>query len=261
MNKRIISEQPLPFLVQKVLWLDKNTERLAISSFEGQLYYFDIKLNALTREEGLSPQLREIFYDCGEQCFYMHQVKLNVLDIIEVPNPFNDKVKLASTYFESKHSELYPVYNKTGDSVYFIRRDDNGVHMMRHTPESKGEKLFSVNSNKSISQLSIDPIEQHIAGKIEGRAFIYNLHNQQLQFITSQEELVSISSWSRDGQFLYFSRLDNPTPVLLKYDVKVKKTVEQYIGIKGYYQLFDGRDFIIDKENNLFHQVDDNEKN
>jgi len=255
LNKQIIIEQPLPFLAQKIMWLDKQADRLAISGFNGQLYYFDIELKTLTHQEGLTSQLNEMFYDCGEHCFYMRQAKLNVFDISEIPNPFNKRIKLASTYFESKHSELYPVYNNTGNSVYFIRKDENGVHMMRHTPEITEEKLFSVNSNNNISQLSIHPDEVYIAGKIEGRVFTYNLQNQQLLFITSQEELISMSGWSRDGQFLYFSRLDSPNTVLLKYDIEAKEIIAQQADNKGYFELTDGRDFIIDKNNNLLQQI------
>jgi DNA-binding winged helix-turn-helix (wHTH) protein/Tol biopolymer transport system component len=260
LNKQIKIEQPLPFIAKNLMWLGKKNTRLVISSFKGQLYYFDTVSNKLEQEIGLPLQLSDVFYDCGERCLFMRQAKLNVFDIIEIPNPFNKKGKLASTYYESDHSELYPVYNKTGDSVYFIRMNKNGVHMMRHTPEKKGEKLFSVGTTKNISQLSIHPNEEYIAGKIEGRAFIYNLQNQQLLFLTSQDEFVSVSGWSRDGQFLYLSRLEQATSVLLKYDVNTKKIIDLHSQGKGYYQLPDGRDFIIDHEHNLLQILSENKR-
>lgn len=255
LKKQITREQALPFSPTKLLWLNKQNKRIAMSNHKGELYFFDIEQSTLQAQSGLAGDLSDVFYDCGENCFYMRQGKLNKLDMVEIPNPFDKGVKTASTHYESDHSEYYPTYNQTGDAVYFVRKDQSAMHLMRHTPTHTGETLFSIKATNSVSQLSIHPKEEYLGGKIEGRAFIFNLKNKKLTFITSQEAFVNISSWSRNGQYLYFSRLEQGHSVLLKYDVNSAQITPVEQNMKGLYELAQGRTFVIDEQDVLYQQT------
>lgn len=257
-SKEIKSEVPLPFVPTKLLWLDGENKRLAMSSFKGELYYFDSGSNVLLPQSINQPGINDIFYHCGVRCFYMHQHKLNRTDIIEIPNPFEPSLAVTGMHHESNSAEYHPVYNLVGDSFYFYSKEGLTIHLMRKTLGQASEKLFSVSAGHIINQLSIHPEEQYIAGKIEGRAFIYNQQTKKLTFITSPEEFVNIASWDRGGQFLYFSRLEQNRYVLLKYNVSSGEVTVAGNDIKGRYELKDGRNFVIDDKDRLYELVSKN---
>jgi DNA-binding winged helix-turn-helix (wHTH) protein/Tol biopolymer transport system component len=251
-DKKIQNEKFLPFVPTKLIWAGKQNDRIAMSSYKGDLYYFNLSSGELVAQAGSHPGLNDIFYSCGERCFYMREHTINNTDVVEVPNPFTANNNIAGIHYESDLAEFHPVYNKSGDTFYFSSKEKTAVHLMRQTRGQASEILFSINARHIINQLSVHSNEHYISGKIEGRAFVFDLQKSKLVYITSQDEYVNIAGWDRSGKFLYFSRLEKGSSILLKYDVTSAQvsTVEQ--GIKGRYELEDGRDFVIDHQDTLY---------
>jgi hypothetical protein len=107
----------------------------------------------------------------------------------------------------------------------------------------------------------VHPNERYLGGKIEGRAFIFNLQSSKLGYITSQDEYVNIAGWDRSGHFLYFSRFEKDSSILLKYDVTSAQVSIVEKGIKGRYELADGRNFVVDHQGTLYHEITKEQRN
>lgn len=253
LDQQITHEHNLPFVATKLIWL--NNKALAMSSYKGDVYSFTLTKAQLIRQQGTKPGLNDIFYACGEACFYMRQHGINQTDVVEIPNPFTQPSNLPMAHYGTELADFHPVYNATGTSFYFSSKEQSAVHLMRRTTGQPSEKLFSINATHIINQLSIHPEQRFVAGKIEGRAFVYQVQGNKLTYITSQEQYVNIASWARSGQYLYFSRFEQGRFVLLKYDVDSGQISSLEQDIKGRYELKDGRDFVIDNQNDLYQQL------
>jgi transcriptional activator of cad operon len=254
LEQKISHEHVLPFVATKLVWLDNKASALAMSSYKGDLYSYSLAKGQLSQQQGTKPGLNDIFYACGKACFYMRQHGMNQTDIIEIPNPFEPPSHLAVAHYNTELADFHPVYNATGNRFYFSSKEQSAVHLMRRTKGQPSEKLFSIKATHIINQLSIHPDEHFVAGKIEGRAFIYQVNKNKLTYITSQEQYVNIASWDRSGQYLYFSRVEQGRFALVRYNVDSEKIESIEQDIKGRYELKDGRDFVIDHHNGLYQQ-------
>lgn len=260
-EKQIKSEKSLPFFASKLLWLNNTPPRLAISSYKGDLYGFNANSDKLTRRLGSKPGLNDIFYGCGKpsSCFYMRQHQMNYADIIEISNPFStqplgSEQSSFAAHFESDRADFMPVYNATGDSIYFVSKGADKALLMRHRQGKLPQPLLSYDAHHVLTQLRIQPGEHFVTGKLEGRLFVFDIKLKILSFITSQSEEVAMPAWSKSGESIYFSRFEQGDYILYQYMLASGKTMMIEKGLRGRYVLPDGRVFVLDALHDLYQQ-------
>lgn len=258
-TRDLLVEQPLPFFPSELVW-QTSSQQLAISSFKGDFYYYSMLTDSLTEQPGSKPGLNDVFFTCGERCFYMRQHKMNYMDIKEIPNPFSKQKNIATVHIESDKAEFNPIYNHQGDTLFFTSKDDSEGRLIRQKVGQPKEIIHRFNPRHVLAFLSMNAQGTHLAGKLEDRNFIFDLSSNEFKFITTAMESVGYPSWEPEGEAVVFSRIEKSRPVLLMYDATTDRLTRLDTGIQFQRKLADGRHFIVDEKKDLYQQMPDNSR-
>lgn len=256
-SKKIIVKKPLAFYASAIIW-NKIGDSFAMSSFKGDFYHYSLADEQLIEQKGSTPGINDAFYRCGEQCFYMRQHDVNYTDIKEIPNPFLEQNQLATMHIESNSAEFHPTYNTDGDTLYYTAKDTKQANVMRHVLGDTPEVMYSFNPRYIVTDLSINPQETLLLGKVEERIFMLDLTTKELTYITSALEIVSNPTWSAAGDRIYFARVEQHKKVMLSYDLSTDQLSRLAPGVIHRKELQDGRVFIVNESNELYELSADN---
>jgi transcriptional activator of cad operon len=256
-KKSIAVERHLPFYPRNIVWFNDDTQRLALSSGRGDFYYYNMLTNILKEQKGSNITLTEVYYHCGEKCFFMRSHDLNYYDIKEIPNPFTPAISIAGIHLESEGADFNPVYDSMGKTIYYTNKQEDEIKLLRRSSSGVEEILFRYDPKKSIHHLSIGPNEKYATGKHESRIFILDLETKAIRFITAQQEQAFFPLFSQDGKAVYFSRLEQDKVVLQKYDLALKQ-VSAFE--EGFYARFENKAsevYLLNSEYELYKQLSD----
>jgi len=256
-SKKIITKKPISFYANSLVWNASN-DGFALSSFKGDFYYYSLTDEQLVEQKGSTPGINDAFYSCGEQCFYMRQHDVNYTDIKEIPNPFIEQSQRATIHIESNSAEFHPIYNTDGHTLYYTAKDTKQANVIRHVLGEAPEVMYSFNPRYIVTDISINPQETLLLGKVEERIFILDLATKELTYITSALEIVSNPTWSVAGNSIYFARVEQHKKMMLKYNLSTDQLSRLDTGIIHRKELLDGRIFLVNENNELYELSADN---
>ncbi|SFC46134.1 winged helix-turn-helix domain-containing protein [Pseudoalteromonas denitrificans] len=256
---KIIVNKPISFYANAIVW-HKNNEKLYISSYKGDFYYYSLIKDQLTKQAGTQPSINDVIHNCGDNCFYMRQHNMNYTDITEIPNPFEEPSNSTTLYIESDNAEFHPIYNAAADALYYTSKSTHKANIIHHVLGGDPKVLYSFAPQTVITDLSINQQENKLLGKAEGRIFILDLLTKKLSYKTSALEIAANPSWKLTGEGIYFSRIENRKQRLIQYDLKTSKVKKLNQDIIQKQELSDGRIFIIDSHKNLYQVMPDSTK-
>jgi len=260
-SKKIIVKKPLSFYASALVW-NETGNSFAMSSFKGDFYYYALADEQLIEQKGSTPGINDAFYRCGDKCFYMRQHNINYTDIKEIPNPFIEKNieknQRATMHIESNNAEFHPFYNLDGSTIYYTSKDTKKASVIRQVLGSVPEIMYSFNPRYIVTDLSINPQETLLLGKVEERIFILDLATKELTYITSALEIVSNPTWSVSGDSIYFARVEQHKKIMLQYDMTTDQLSRLAAGIVYRKELLDGRIFVVNEKSELYQLSTDN---
>ena len=263
-SMQLVRHLPLSFFPSALIW-QQDEDNLAISSFKGDFYYYSINSEELVEQTGSRPGINDVFYTCGNTCFYMRRHKMHYSEIVEVPNPFADGPARPMIHKESDNAEFNPVYNPDGDTLYYTSKSDKTGYLYKHRQGQTAEILHTFNPRHILTDISVNEQETQLVGKLENRVFILDLtvpaqSESAFRFITTALEIVSHPAWNREGNAVYFSRKEQYKSVLLKYDLTTDELIKQEQGITQRRDLTDGRVVVVNEQKELFIQNNKGER-
>ncbi len=256
-TKKIVVKKPLSFYASSIVW-NKAGDSFAMSSFKGDFYHYSLADEQLVEQTGSTPGINDAFYGCGKQCFYMRQHDINYTDIKEIPNPFIEKNQLSTIHIESNKAEFHPIYNADGNTLYYTAKDTKQASVMRQVLGSAPEVIYSFDPRFIVTDLSINPQETLLLGKVEERIFIVDLATKELTYVTSALEIVSNPTWSATGNSIYFARVEQHKKIMLQYDLATDQLSRAAAGIIHRKELLDGRIFVVNESSELYQLHSDN---
>ncbi|WDE14179.1 winged helix-turn-helix domain-containing protein [Thalassomonas haliotis] len=258
-HKKLLAEKPLTFFPSALVW-QQGSQQLAISSFKGDFYYYSLVDDRLTEQAGSHPGLNDVFYTCGERCFYMREHLMDYTDILEVPNPFVAGPAFSTRHLESVKADFNPLYNHGGDTWYYTSKDKEKGLLLRQSKGREPELLHRYNPRYVMTSLSLNKQENKLLGKLENRIFVLDLNSKELRFISSAMEIVNHPTWKRGGSGIYFMRYEKNQPGLFSYDLDTDMLTPLEQGIIRRVELADGRTFFVDDKEDLYQLFDDNSR-
>lgn len=256
---KVLDTKSFTFFADSIVW-QPDGKSLALSSFKGDFYYYSVTEEHLLEQAGSTPGLNDVFYTCGEKCFFMREHNMNYTDIREIPNPFLEHAGMSNLLLGSDNADFRPAYNLNADTVYYTSKDDKYAVIVSHVLGETPEVLHSFNPRFLITDLKVNFQETHLLGKVEDRIFILDLATDKLNYITTSMEIVGHPTWGQKGTSIYFSRVEQHQNVLLEYDIASDVLSRKSQGTIMRKELQDGRVFVVDEEQNLYQMKDESEK-
>jgi len=261
-NKKTIVERHVPFHPSEIVWLkgEDNQFDFALSSFKGDFYYYNIVEDKLTRQLGSKPGINDVFYHCGDKCFFMRKHDMNYTDIKEIPNPFINNSSFSGLHLESDNADFNPIYSHDGTDIYFTSKNDVTAKLMRRTEQGETETLYQFNPRHILHSLAASFDNKYLTGKIEDRIFIFNLQSKTIEFISSEQAQVFSPLWDKKSKNIYFSRIEHDQLVLQKYNLDTNSTSEIEAGIFARYETKNADVYLLDEKHNLYHQKENDSR-
>ena len=250
-SMKITQQQALNFFASELVW-HPNNRQFYISSFKGDFYHYTLSSKQLLEQAGSRPGINDVFYTCGANCFYMRQHDMNYSEIVEIQNPFSTGSPVPTLRLESTRAEFNPIYNKQATALFYTSKSDSEASLIRHSLEGSVEILHKFNPRHILTQLSLNAQEDHLIGKIEDRVFLLDLATKKFTYLTTALEIVNHPTWNRTGDAVYFSRIEQHHPVLLKYDLLTDNLTRVEQGITKRLELTDGRIFSVNTKDELY---------
>lgn len=252
-SQDLVAQKALKFFASSIIWHPEN-HTLALSSFKGDFYYYDLETDQLSEQAGSQPGLNDAFHYCGTGCYFMRQHHMDYTDIAEVPSPFAGETQQALLYLASPKAEFNAIYNHRGDTVYFTQKDEYQGRLCRRTASQRCQSLLTFNPRHILNNLSLNPSESQLAGKLENRIFVLDLATFTLQYITSAIDSVSVPTWKNDTTLL-FSRQEQNQFVQMQYSVSRDKLIKGTGGVFLERSLPDGRIFWASAEGDIYQKT------
>ncbi len=261
-SNEIKTERHLPFYANRILWLNDDSSKLVIASRKGDFNYFDIESGELKPQTKGQTTLNDVFYHCGDECFYMRQFDMNYSDVKELPNPFNTQVTISTQHLESNAADFNPVYSPDGNTIYFTKKEQNRVQLSRYNQFGQVEPLFSYGPKQAIHNLQIGPNEGYVSGKLGNRVFVFDLTAKAIHYITGEQEQAFYPLFNLDGTSIYFSRLEQGKVVLRNYDLQTQKVtkVAENENIFARLEHKNSGTFVLDNTYSLYQEHDDGQR-
>lgn len=258
-EKRILHTTPVNFNVSSLFWPTDQNQQLILSSFKGTAAVFDMNSDKLTTIKQLPTGVNDAFYRCGEKCLYMRRHHMDYRDVVELPNPFVEVPVTSKLRVSTPNSDWSPIYNTQGDEIYYLSRDTKFTYLYKLSDSGAQELLHKFDTYQQVNELSINPKNTHLLGRLEQRVFILELATKKFTWLNSEDEQVDFPNWNNDGNAIYYSRVEQGTKQLLKYNLANHHSVVIAINELTRYEDTQGRIFTL-KDNFDLVQRFDNEK-
>ena len=251
-NNSIYQELSLNFSPNKMIWQSEGDSKIILSSFDGDIYQYHLN-EAVIEELPVSRSgWNDVFYHCGERCLYVRQQEMNYQDVREVHNPFISSENIATQYLSGNGAEIFPFYDHSGKYIYFTSYTKNKASLIKQDSEGKQQVLWQFNPRQKMTAVTLNPQSELITGKLDNRIFILDPQQQKFRFITSEQQQVYCPFWDRQGNSIYFSRLEQGDYVLHKYYSQSEKIEKVGLGIKEREEFSDGRMIELDTDDQLW---------
>ena len=256
-EKRILHTMPINFKVNTLFWPEGQSQQLVLSSFKGTTAIFDTSNNELAVIGEIPTGVNDAFYRCGEKCLFMRRHHMNYRDIQELPNTLVDAPETSKLRISTPNSDWSPIYNSTGDEVYFLSRDTEFTYLYKLDNAGKQTLLYQFDTYQLVNELSLNPQDTHLLGRLEQRVFVYDLQNKTFTWLNSEDEQIDFPNWGQNGNTIYYSRIEQGTKQLLKYNLVDNTSVVIAIDELTRYVDTQGRTFVLKDNFQLMQKLDD----
>lgn len=191
----------LPLDAYRLIWSD-NDQSLIIGAFNGELVSLSLQDNSYSEFDLVSLNINHPFHDCGPQCIFARQHNGNYVDIAEQSNPFVDNNQQALLSISSNGVEDFPMYGTQG-TVFFVQQQKDGQWLMVKQRNAAPKKLFLLPADGLLQALSINNAKTHLAGKLGGRVFYFELERLHFQWLS--QVIDYYPHFVDDGQVVQFT--------------------------------------------------------
>ncbi len=213
----IVYANELPSKMHRLVW-SEDDKTITLGSFDGKL--LRVKLDERVFED-ITPQadfVNNLFYQCGQDCYYMRQHNGNYLDIAEQPNPFAQKNTGSFGYFELSGANDFPLYANTSNKVYFFSQYSQTSKIEYIDSEGAPTSVFDFNKALEIQSLALNLKDTYFVGLADSRLFILDTNKQTLRYLSRQSDIVYPPHWLDENTFVY-AKLEKNEAMLYRYSL------------------------------------------
>jgi len=249
----IIYSNQLPKKMHRLVWSGDNSV-ITLGSFEGLLF----RTNLLTREiEDLTPAadfVNNLFYQCGESCYYMRQHNGNYLDIAEQPNPYMEKNTGSFGYYELNGANDFPLYANTSDKLYFFSQYSQTSTIEYIDSSGVPKTIFEFDMIAEIQSLAINANDTFFVGLVDSSLFTYNINQGLFTNLSKQTDIIYPPHWLDENTFVY-ARLEKNEAMLYRYSLLDNTSTFLMTGYVALLELAENDRLLIDKDYRLWRQL------
>ena len=190
------------------------------------LQYFDLESEQFSSLNVANLGLETIFDTCGDNCLIANTNQGKKHDIRELPNPFNDEYEnhLEILEFPFAGDTGHPEYTNTADELVFRTTIDGVQQIVRYSEDEEVKLLTNFEVNHRLIDISYHPKKNIILGLIDQQVFTFDLTDNSIKYISQQMENAQRPSWTADGKAIFYTRRENNSNVLIRYDIATTKS-------------------------------------
>jgi transcriptional activator of cad operon len=248
----ILYANQLPSKMHRLVWSDDNRS-ITLGSFDGTL----LRATLSSREiEDITPKadfVNNLFYQCGQSCYYMRQHNGNYLDIAEQPNPFSEKSTGSFGYFELSGANDFPVYANTENKIYFFSQYGQTSRIEYIDDNSSPATVLDFENVVEIQSLALNRDDTYFAGLVDSSLFIYNINKGVLSYLSKQTDIIYPPHWLDENNFVY-AKLEKNEPMLYQYSLLDNTSTFLMSGYVGLLNIGLNDRLLIDKDYRLWRQ-------
>ncbi len=213
LHTRVLSGHP-----DRLAW-SADGRSLALSSFAGELLQYHLAEDRFAARDNPSSHINDVFFQCGDDCYFLRRHNGNFLDLQEQPDPFDTRPLMSSDHFDLPGAEDFPLYDPTGEILYFASRGDGELLLQRRSRKSGTATIARFAGAAQIRSLAINAGGSHIAGLVDKRIFVLDIASGALRFLTRDIDSAGPPTWTTDGQAILFAEREKGVATLYRHAV------------------------------------------
>lgn len=218
----LIARRNLPFDTTRLAWRADN-QAVVFSGFLGQLGLFEVQEDKITQLNLNTPNINDVFFQCGSLCFYMRQHNGNYTDIREIPNPFLNASFLAGRHFYLKGAEDLPVYSDSGDTLFYVSIFENKLNVIQQNTVAKENIITTLSRESEISTLAVNKQATLLSAIINNRVTLIDSKSGKIQYITNALVHAQNPTWNAKGDVVFYTVSQGQEHHLYQYSIESKK--------------------------------------
>ncbi|WP_175453117.1 winged helix-turn-helix domain-containing protein [Microbulbifer yueqingensis] len=238
----------LPQPVERLAWHPDGVS-IALSGFNGSLLEYHLAEDRFVKRELPDRFINDVFFQCGDNCFFMRRHNGNFLDLEEQPDPFADSPLMSADRFDLDGAEDFPQYAAGGRRLFYFSLGREQLVLQRRDTQQRGVTLASLPVDSQVTALQASPDGKLLAGIVDQRLFILDAGGGELRFLTSGIELPASPAWSPDGSSLLYAKRERGNQVIYRYLPAQDRHERLLDGYSALRFLPDGRAIAIDEHN------------
>ncbi|MDA7727049.1 winged helix-turn-helix domain-containing protein [Pseudomonadales bacterium] len=249
---QIVYVKQLPKKMHRLVW-SKDNNSITMGSFDGAL--LRLKLSSPVIED-LTPQadfVNNVFFQCGENCYYMRQHNGNYLDIAEQPNPFIQKNIGSFGYFELNGANDFPMYANTSNKLYFVSQYSQKTAIEYIDNTGAPTTVFEFDKVAEIQSIALNSSDSHLVGLVDSSLFTYNIVTGLLTYLSKQTDIIYPPNWIDEHTFVY-AKLEKHEAMLYRYSILDNTSTFLMRGYVSLVNLGNNSRLLIDKDFHLWRQ-------
>ena len=251
----IVYENQLPNKMHRLVWSDNN-KTITLGSFEGALLKAELHTREIEYITHDADFVNNLFYQCGEKCYYMRQHNGNYLDIAEQPNPFANKNTGAFGYYELNGANDFPIYANTSDKIYFFSQYSRTSKIEYIDNRRASRTVLDFEKLTEVQSLALNSSDTYFAGLVDSSLFVYDINERKVSLLSKQTDIVYPPHWLDENTFVY-AKLEQNEVMLYQYSLLDKTTTFLMNGYVALINIGDGDRLLIDKDYRLWRQTHD----
>jgi DNA-binding winged helix-turn-helix (wHTH) protein len=248
----IVYANQLPRKMHRLVWSNDNTS-ITLGSFDGTLLRTTLSSRNI---EDITPKadfVNNLFYQCGQNCYYMRQHNGNYLDIAEQPNPFSEKSTGSFGYFELSGANDFPVYANTENKVYFFSQYGQTSRIEYIDNNGSPATVLDFEKVAEIQSLALNRDDTYFAGLVDSSLFIYDINKGVLSYLSKQTDIIYPPHWLDENTFVY-AKLEKNEAMLYQYSLLDNTSTFLMRGYVGLLNIGLDDRLLIDKDYRLWRQ-------
>jgi transcriptional activator of cad operon len=241
----ILYNRQLPQKMHRLVWNEENTT-ITLGNFEGTMLQVQLSSPEI---EDITPNVdfvNNLFYQCGDNCYYMRQHNGNYLDIAEQPNPFIQQNTGSFGYFEFGGANDFPMYANTSSNLYFVSQYSKNTIIEYIDNSGMPTKVMGFGKLAEIQSIDLNKSDTHFVGLVDSSLFVYDIVSDSLTYLSKQTDIVYPPHWLDEHTFVY-AKLEKNEAMLYKYSILDRTSTFLMSGYVSLLELGDNAQLLIDK--------------
>lgn len=202
-----------------------DDEGVILSGFSGELVQYRRSEDQLVDYPLREKYINDVFFSCGENCFYMRQHNGNFLDLQVQPNPFLQRSLMASGYLDLAGAEDFPVFAHHSKGHFFASQSAEGISILFQDDAGDLRELLQLKPGSTLTALQVNEQDSYLTGLIDSRVFLLEIETGELDYLTNAVDPAGPPTWSTDGEAVFFSKKEKEVSTLFRYSLTEKRLV------------------------------------